>query len=710
MLVDNTRLVLIRCICKSDSGEDSYNYGTGYFITKSLVLTAMHILPSKESKIEIRLESPSGRKDPWLRGSIMPVWMSPKLDALLLNVDDPISEVTIPTWGVASSREETWYSSAYPSAAAEQTEEGIAIKSSSLGGILYTQGGGGQGSELLELGVDYESEKGWKGISGAPIFVGDEFVGIIKSFAPGFNGKRLYGVPIIQLLKDPEFQDSIKPKLLPTIPQRFSILILISENGDEEFSDKVKSAIQRQVENISRLENFPPETKPFFINVSVNQILENPARWYEIVEAICKVRIMIVDVTNYQPAIMVLLGIRAVARRGVTITVSTKERDESSLTELPFNIQETKLIYFKRGLEINNPFHLINRIGEAVVKGLTQLKEHPGYLDLPAYDAVRCLKPQIPLSKFNTSGKGNNDADLNDSVIKNTESDRILMLCSFNNDYRERYWDYVSNMIAYTEGAGRSLERMLDISSPRLVGQALYESIRWTPCCIVDFTHWRPNVFFELGVRLACSGMGPICLIANDENDSLGDGNYPVQKKQLIKLLQPIFYELDGPNSPFKKAFERYDSFLRDSQKDIDYKSAIPHNATYQTVLKAYDWKQETFVRLPHEELRTIVEMQQGKDPQKDGGVQALFSSNPEYQMEIQKNGRERWIAAWYYFRHRYFSQKLESKEFEGNEKLKEQLSVLTERVVQELGGQHDANYKRVYNEARELIDKLDQI
>ena len=54
---------------------------------------------------------------------------------------------------------------------------------------------------------------------------------------------------------------------------------------------------------------------------------------------------------------------------------------------------------------------------------------------------------------------------------------------------------------------------MLDLRSPRLVGQALYEQVRWSSWCLVDLTEWRPNVFFELGVRLACSERDPMCII-----------------------------------------------------------------------------------------------------------------------------------------------------------------------------------------------------
>jgi hypothetical protein len=76
-----------------------------------------------------------------------------------------------------------------------------------------------------------------------------------------------------------------------------------------------------------------------------------------------------------------------------------------------------------------------------------------------AYDAVRCPEPgTLPGSP--------------------SVRDKVLMLCPFHEDYT-KHWYYVSDKVAIE--AAKSLVRMIDIASPQLVGQALYEHIRWTP-------------------------------------------------------------------------------------------------------------------------------------------------------------------------------------------------------------------------------------
>jgi hypothetical protein len=708
--LDTKRLVLVRTISENSSGDEKYLHGTGYFLTKDLVLTAGHVLGYFPSEISVRLETPQDRETVWLKAESVPVWEDKKLDVALLKIMVPIHDVDLPQWGhELFDQDVKWNSVAYPVAATEETEEGIIYKSVGLTGTLYPYGGGGQGRKELDLGVEYESEDEWKGISGAPIFVGDKLVGIIISYKTGFGGKRLEGIPIVQLLNEPAFQLTINPQWLLPFPSQLWTMILISEDCDDGFSDKIKTAYERRLESINRAASLPPETKPSFLEVIITEVLKEPTHWYETIKALCAAPIVVVDVTNYQPAIMLLLGIRAVVRRGVTIAVTSAELDENSLSKLPFNIQEIKLIYPLPNLEIIDPRHPINRIGDAVVKGLSQLRDNPGYLDLPAFEAVRSPKPQILSTEIDEKVSSDGVVKKKDIATAKSEPERILMLCSFHEEYW-KHWLYVSEKIIMTfRGVGKSLERMIDISSPRLVGQALYEGIRWTPCCIVDWTHWRPNVFFELGVRLACSDIGPVNLIDENEISMLESGSNPVQKERLLQLFQPKSYKLFGPLGPFKDSFERYSTFLKNCEKILDPETTISHNATYRMVVSAYDWRQEIIAKMPHEELRASVEVQQGKDPERDG-YQALFSSNTDLQREIQRNGRERWIAAWCYFRKRFVPEDLESEEFRNNEAIKEQLSVLTERVVQELRNQSDPFYERIYKEAVALIDKLDEL
>jgi hypothetical protein len=280
--------------------------------------------------------------------------------------------------------------------------------------------------------------------------------------------------------------------------------------------------------------------------------------------------------------------------------------------------------------------------------------------------------------------------------------DKMVMLCSFHEDYND-HWRYVSEEVIIRNTL-KSLERMLDISSPRLVGLALYESIRWTPCCIVDWTHWRANVFFELGVRLACSDIGPICLVEEAETHKAQDEAAPSLKQhhQLITLLRPTLYRLGGPGEPFEDAFRRYEAIITGQDVSIE-DTAIAHNSVYQTVVASYYWEQESISRRPHEELIANVQAQFGKDPQKQGRSQVLFSTNPEFAKALRHNVQERWIAAWYYFNGRY-----SIEEFRADVELREQLIKLGEEVAQWLPKTPD--YERIRREIFAIIEELEKL
>jgi hypothetical protein len=278
------------------------------------------------------------------------------------------------------------------------------------------------------------------------------------------------------------------------------------------------------------------------------------------------------------------------------------------------------------------------------------------------------------------------------------------MLCPFKEAYKE-HWSYVSEKITLNKGrfevSLKSLERMLDISSPRLVGQALYEGIRWSRCCIADWTNWRANVFFELGVRYSCSDIGPICLI---EEDDCQDANstFPLQRKRLLALLNPIVYKLKGPSAPFKKAFARYSAIISGQEIPLEH-MAVAHNAIYETIVDSYYWAQEPITRLPHKEMQINLQARFGKDPQKRGSFPILFSTNPGFAKELGSNLQERWIAAWAYFRTRY-----SPEDFTSNPELRQELIALGEEVVQTLSKSSDPNHKRISEGIVDLIDDLE--
>ena len=683
--LDERRLVLIQ----SKFSRNKYEFGTGYFITNELVLTAYHVFsPGRPQEIKVRPEK-STSKHKWIHANPKPVWENQKLDAALIKVPDSgLSNVEHPKWGETDPDKRTdtrveWFTSAYPAAYKKDNKW---VKANLSGGLDVTSGTG-QVAHELHLGVSHEPKEveGWRGASGAPVFVDDEMIGIIRSGLPEIPSM-LIGMPIQQLLQNEGFEKEIRAPQTKE-PSIMWFLLLVSEStraahdkkkADSKKEDSllekiVRTGITNDAESIRRAsgeENIDNELKVKHIT----EALETPNSWLKLVQQICAAPVMIVDVTQFEPAVMLALGIRAVVRRGVTITLTNEPINPEQLSKFPFNIQETKLISLHKG-EGYNFIERARRTTQAIKDGLRQVKSHPGYLDLPAYNGVRSPKPR---SEDGT--QPGLDAPL-------SPENSVLVLCSFGEDYTDLWNSDIEGIIS-NEASPKRPARMLDLTSPRLVGQALYEHIRWTDCCIVDWTGWSANVFFEFGVRLACKDIGPICLIEKSKLDEInatcigdaslsgtqaaptspesdGAGTKPslLQRQQLNTLFRPICYELDGDGKikpytikdeePFIIAFERFEN--RDEENKTIPKTALAHDATYKAAIDAYDWEQEPYTQFPHEEMREILERQFGRDFQSEPiEDHILFSSNQHFKEQLILNHRERWIAVWYYFQNRF--------------------------------------------------------
>jgi hypothetical protein len=184
--------------------------------------------------------------------------------------------------------------------------------------------------------------KDWAGASGAPVFVDDMLVGLIKS--TGFDGGRFHGTPAMALRQNVGFRREIEPAWLEYPRSGSWLLVLASEAGSEEvFMEAVKGSFERHNELIAKAigETLDSERiRP----VRVNEALDTPVRWLQFVQALCAAPLMIADVTGFEPGVMLALGVRAVVRRGVTVASTSKSLDDLEFATLPFNIQETKLI------------------------------------------------------------------------------------------------------------------------------------------------------------------------------------------------------------------------------------------------------------------------------------------------------------------------------------------------------------------------------
>jgi len=338
---------------------------------------------------------------------------------------------------------------------------------------------------------------------------------------------------------------------------------------------------------------------------------------------------LIADVTSFQPAVMLLLGIRSVVRRGVTISVTGGELAVHSST-VPFNVQETRVLSCDEA-------SFYDDLHRAMVEGATSLARDSNYLDLPAYHAVRAPRPET---------WAENDAK------------SLLVLCPFGQNYSEYYRMKLRPIIRGHTGNMTPL-RMLDLRSPRLVGQALYEQIRWSSRCLVDWTGWRPNVFFELGVRLACSEHDPLNIIqrSSPEERSSGTGFHSAELRQhnlLRKLLDPVEYDPTKPREALVGAIESWPTSPWVVNGKTLSERALPQTATFTVAQTSFQWQQDAMLIPPHTEQRMAAEQILGKDQERLPERLILFADNKDFDDELRSAVRERWISAWLYLKHLY--------------------------------------------------------
>jgi hypothetical protein len=693
---DLKRLALVFSTLRDPDGSTRYRVGTGYFITGNLVLTASHVVPENAQSVEIRAEKGDVA---FHAADASPAWRDARLDGALIRVTPGLGEIPVVKWAdVSHGGNAGWESTAYPVAAKQQVAAHEQWKSAGLDGTLYGQGGGGQGVRELDLSVNAPPEPtGWGGISGAPVFVGDQLAGIIKEVPDDFRGTRLRGVPSDVLLGDAAFRMAIAPPWLE-LPSDRSVMVLLSEARRGDLERRVTAAIKRFNEDpLALMTGGPLQPEP--VMVMVTEALRSPEQWFQFTKALCKAPVMVTDITGFEPGVMLLLGIRAVVRRGVTIASTADQLDEAHLSQLPFNIQESKVVCHGGAYDPQDPRNPVYVISAAIRDGLRELHSHPRYLDLPVYDAVRCATPEEPASIPSARQPGH------DSV-----HDTVVVLCPFQKEYKD-HWLQVSSRI-FDEYPNKRVVRILDITSPRLVGQALYEQIRWAETCIVDWTYWRANVFFELGVRLACSEIGPVCLLDEADPEDPTKTNLThlpdlTQKSRLKELLRPTEYQFAttddervAADKALTEAIGAHEAIKSGRPLPVP-NTSLSHDATYRLMTDEFDSRQERVNLRPDQLLRSSAESDVGRDPQKPGTSPVLFSSNFGFALQLRRSVQERWIAAWYYLLHRY------EREFETDTALREELKALGEGALQAIP--RDTDDPLLQRLRNEIVDKIDE-
>ena len=324
------------------------------------------------------------------------------------------------------------------------------------------------------------------------------------------------------------------------------------------------------------------------------------------VRALCSAPVALFDVEKRDPAVMLLLGIRAVVRRGVTLVCDYDTSDPAYWSTLPFNIKDVN------PLATNEPT-FVQTIAQACSEGRDLEETRPRYLDLPAFEGIREL--------------GTRPADYEPIP----QAEEALLLRPFSDSYSDKNLKFLK--MAVTERLpSTKLTSVIDERSPQLAGQRLYEAIRRSRLCIADLSGWRPNVLFEAGVRLACNATRPIFLL---DPKFCGEALDPQSPEALEALLGAVRYRVPGPNQSIVDAVDRWVSQAEET-------------TTYPITSRYYDFDRDQTTRSLTERLAESAALSLRTDaPEERVDATHLFAGNDEITEVVRRKGIEHLVAAW---------------------------------------------------------------
>ena len=371
--------------------------------------------------------------------------------------------------------------------------------------------------------------------------------------------------------------------------------------------------------------------------LSVAQAFRSEASLARAIEALCRSELAIFDLTGLEPGVLFLLGIRAVARRGVTVSSIGGAHTIGAELTLPFNLQLLNLSAHsasqEQAAEGSRPWDLL---GGKIQSGYRELANLPHYLDLPAYESVR----QIGID----SGAY--------APIRYT--DKVLVLCPFAQDYTRRNWKrFISADLpgklsqhlrkAGLAGAAPRLERLLDRRTPRLVAQTLFESIRLTDMCLIDWTGLRPNVIFEAGVRHATNPLGAVHIVEiGDDDDTPRLPAGPKHVEDMRRLFAPVGYRCRSDDTT------AYLEMIRRFEADLAANREGHTGFVYRALGQSLDRRSHPAAIPIVEELLRGANILESDDQESTGISPVLYHEvNKELVAEARAAAADRRLAAW---------------------------------------------------------------
>lgn len=494
--------------------------------------------------------------------------------------------------------------------------------------------------------------------------------------APGLDQEpRLSGelpANISDVLKGPLFQSEEQPREhgWPTSPSghdpsRFHYVVIRAESDGDQNHDLVNAvddAIGREREEIwehfaacwrdrtlvnGACRDLPTAPTPdHFVRhtLAIGRVFEGDRDFVTAIRAVVEADLAVFNLTAFEPGVMLLLGVRSAVRRGVTVcSYGAGWQPEDPLPEtMPFNVQDISLTghsptarQTKRG---DDP---IDRMAARIRSGFADYALQPGYLDTPAHDALRNLGPGLEAGR------------------EFAASEKALLLCPFHDDFTE------STLRTLRVGLERAFQnhklphtrvsRVLDLDSPRLVSQSIYENIRRTSACVVDWTGLSPSVFLELGARLAISELGAMHIENEDPGEMAKEAKVRAALKQvehLRKRFSPFGYHSVKRRIDVDHVVEEF--LRRDPSRD----DQRPYRAVYDIVLDCIDRFHEATLRVDLELTRNADRLD-SPHKKREGGPQMMFRSHHSVKVAAESAALDRRVAAWLYLEFRVRACKL---------------------------------------------------
>lgn len=613
--------------------------GTAFYIGQGFVLTAAHVLdpakaPAAGLGVHLAFEFVGHHTDARL------VAHDAQADWALLRCDSapPVAAIA---YGGAPAADAPWTAFGYPGL----VEQGARV----VGTVRDPQAFEAPGLPAIQLFCqDAAAGLGapLHGLSGSPCMVDDRAVGILRSTAVG---SALDGLGRSQLLTEAGLvwacpatvlAQSPMPAGLGALPSgwfaqpRAGDFVVVRSRADHLAKPQLLSVAREAHRKLRDVQLQEPLALDAEAAVASEAALLDAVRW------LCSATVVVFDATDFDAAVMLLLGIRAVVRRGVTILSIGGKYAMGDRLAVPFNLMDANIVsHAERQSRLpDERLQPVRLLRDRIERGLKAL-DSPYHFDLPVYEAVR----RLPAERRGVR----------------PPRDGVLVLCSFDPKYVRKNWsekllpalkNQWDNILARDAGADTGDERLgvarsFELNSPQLVSRAIYEEMRRAQCCVVDLSAWPDAVLFELGVRLAVSPHPTACLIERRSADAETDP----ARQALLRLLVPdaLRYSLEPhylDEPAFGRAYGPEAALPRDG---------VTGGAVFRCVTQALDVDAEPAARPVFRELLEAAQLYARVPLQGRTKPVSLYPDNSRLKLLEEEAEFERLLAAVLYLAHR---------------------------------------------------------